>query len=104
MTTEKKINLLDLNRDSMRELFVSFGEKPFRGDQVMKWIYHFGVDNFDDMSNVNKKLKEKLKAECEIVAPEISVKQVASDGTDDGDGHRGCCVQRIGEWCVLPYP
>ncbi|MEL7309376.1 MAG: bifunctional tRNA (adenosine(37)-C2)-methyltransferase TrmG/ribosomal RNA large subunit methyltransferase RlmN, partial [Pseudomonadota bacterium] len=55
MTTEKKINLLDLNRDAMRELFVSFGEKPFRGDQVMKWIYHFGVDNFDDMTNVNKK-------------------------------------------------
>ena len=39
MTEQKKINLLDLNRDAMRELFVSFGEKPFRGDQVMKWIY-----------------------------------------------------------------
>jgi len=81
MTEQKKINLLDLNRDAMRELFVSFGEKPFRGDQVMKWIYHFGVDNFDEMSNVNKKLKEKLKAEFEIVAPEISVRQQASDGT-----------------------
>ncbi len=59
MTEQKKINLLDLNREGMRELFASFGEKPFRSDQVMKWIYHFGVDNFDDMSNVNKKLKEK---------------------------------------------
>ena len=54
MTEQKKINLLDLNREGMRELFASFGEKPFRSDQVMKWIYHFGVDNFDDMSNVNK--------------------------------------------------
>ena len=81
MTEQKKINLLDLNREGMRELFASFGEKPFRSDQVMKWIYHFGVDNFDDMSNVNKKLKEKLKAECEIVAPEISVRQQAKDGT-----------------------
>ena len=35
----------------------------------------------DEMSNVNKKLKEKLKNECEIVAPEISVRQQASDGT-----------------------
>lgn len=59
MIEQKKINLLDLNRDAMRELFVSFGEKPFRGDQVMKWIYHFGVDNFDEMSNVNKKAKRK---------------------------------------------
>ena len=81
MTEQKKINLLDLNREAMRELFASFGEKPFRSDQVMKWIYHFGVDNFDEMSNVNKKLKEKLKNECEIVAPEISVRQQASDGT-----------------------
>ncbi len=78
---EKKINLLDLTREGMRELFVSFGEKPFRGDQVMKWIYHFGIDNFDEMSNINKKLKERLKRECEIRAPEISQKQVATDGT-----------------------
>ncbi|NOU52012.1 bifunctional tRNA (adenosine(37)-C2)-methyltransferase TrmG/ribosomal RNA large subunit methyltransferase RlmN [Pseudoalteromonas sp. JBTF-M23] len=80
-TTEKKINLLDLNREGMRELFASFGEKPFRADQVMKWIYHFGVDDFEQMSNINKKLKAKLAAECEVRAPEISVKQVASDGT-----------------------
>ncbi|KID54945.1 bifunctional tRNA (adenosine(37)-C2)-methyltransferase TrmG/ribosomal RNA large subunit methyltransferase RlmN [Pseudoalteromonas luteoviolacea] len=80
-TTEKKINLLDLNREGMRELFASFGEKPFRADQVMKWMYHFGVDNFDDMSNINKKLRAKLQSQCEIKAPEISVKQVASDGT-----------------------
>ena len=80
-TTEKKINLLDLNREGMRELFASYGEKPFRADQVMKWIYHFGVDDFEQMSNINKKLKAKLATECEIVAPEISVKQEASDGT-----------------------
>ncbi|WP_440053848.1 bifunctional tRNA (adenosine(37)-C2)-methyltransferase TrmG/ribosomal RNA large subunit methyltransferase RlmN [Pseudoalteromonas sp. T1lg65] len=80
-TAEKKINLLDLNREGMRELFASYGEKPFRADQVMKWIYHFGVDNFDDMSNLNKKLRARLQAECEIKAPEISVKQEASDGT-----------------------
>ncbi|WP_010605671.1 bifunctional tRNA (adenosine(37)-C2)-methyltransferase TrmG/ribosomal RNA large subunit methyltransferase RlmN [Pseudoalteromonas maricaloris] len=80
-TIEKKINLLDLNREGMRELFASYGEKPFRADQVMKWIYHFGIDNFDDMSNLNKKLRARLQAECEIKAPEISVKQVASDGT-----------------------
>ncbi|GAP74465.1 MULTISPECIES: bifunctional tRNA (adenosine(37)-C2)-methyltransferase TrmG/ribosomal RNA large subunit methyltransferase RlmN [Pseudoalteromonas] len=80
-TTEKKINLLDFNRQGMREYFASIGEKPFRADQVMKWIYHFGIDNFDDMTNLNKKLKARLSAECEIRAPEISVKQPSSDGT-----------------------
>ncbi|WP_105187830.1 bifunctional tRNA (adenosine(37)-C2)-methyltransferase TrmG/ribosomal RNA large subunit methyltransferase RlmN [Pseudoalteromonas sp. T1lg48] len=80
-TTEKKINLLDFNRQGMRDYFASIGEKPFRADQVMKWIYHFGVDNFEEMSNLNKKLKARLEAECEIRAPEISVKQPSSDGT-----------------------
>ena len=80
-STDKKINLLDFNREGMREYFASIGEKPFRADQVMKWIYHFGIDNFDEMTNLNKKLKARLEQECEIRAPEISVKQPSSDGT-----------------------
>lgn len=79
--SETKINLLDLDRDAMRAFFVELGEKPFRADQVMKWIYHFGCDDFDQMSNVNKVLKERLKAIAEIKAPEISREQRSSDGT-----------------------
>ncbi|MBM7073725.1 bifunctional tRNA (adenosine(37)-C2)-methyltransferase TrmG/ribosomal RNA large subunit methyltransferase RlmN [Shewanella sp. 202IG2-18] len=79
--SEKKINLLDLDRNAMRELFTELGEKPFRADQLMKWIYHFGVSDFDEMSNINKKLKAKLAARCEIVAPEISSLQKSADGT-----------------------
>ena len=41
-TKTEKINLLNLNRQQMRELFAEMGEKPFRADQLMKWIYHFG--------------------------------------------------------------
>jgi 23S rRNA (adenine2503-C2)-methyltransferase len=76
-----KINLLNFDHQMMREYFISIGEKPFRADQIMKWIYHFGYSDFDQMTNLNKKLKEKLKATCEISAPEISEKQVSSDGT-----------------------
>ncbi|MCY3146086.1 bifunctional tRNA (adenosine(37)-C2)-methyltransferase TrmG/ribosomal RNA large subunit methyltransferase RlmN, partial [Acinetobacter baumannii] len=38
---DAKINLLDLNRQQMREFFKNMGEKPFRADQVMKWMYHY---------------------------------------------------------------
>ncbi|MFM5013787.1 bifunctional tRNA (adenosine(37)-C2)-methyltransferase TrmG/ribosomal RNA large subunit methyltransferase RlmN [Aeromonas veronii] len=79
--SETKINLLDLDRDAMRAFFVELGEKPFRADQVMKWIYHFGCDDFDQMTNVNKVLKERLKAIAEIKAPEISREQRSADGT-----------------------
>ncbi|TPH18626.1 bifunctional tRNA (adenosine(37)-C2)-methyltransferase TrmG/ribosomal RNA large subunit methyltransferase RlmN [Litorilituus lipolyticus] len=76
-----KVNLLNFDHKSMREYFDSIGEKPFRADQLMKWIYHFGYSDFEQMTNLNKKLREKLARNCEIVAPEIATKQVSSDGT-----------------------
>jgi len=78
---QNKINLLDLTRAQMQQFFVDMGEKPFRADQVMKWIYHFCVDDFDKMSNINKVLREKLKARCVIEAPVVVTRQDSSDGT-----------------------
>ena len=80
-TNAKKINLMDLTRQQMREFFAELDEKPFRADQLVKWIYHFGEDNFDNMTNINKKLREKLKAVAEIKAPEVAVEQRSADGT-----------------------
>jgi 23S rRNA (adenine2503-C2)-methyltransferase len=79
--TVKKVNLLDFDHQMMRDYFATIGEKPFRADQLMKWIYHFGYDDFELMTNFNKGLRAKLAANCEIKAPEISEKQVSSDGT-----------------------
>lgn len=76
-----KLNLLDMNQARMREFFKSIDEKPFRAEQVMKWLYRFGVDNIDEMTNLNKSLREKLKAMCVIEAPTVSRKQESSDGT-----------------------
>lgn len=77
----EKINLMNLTRREMREFFNEMGEKPFRADQLVKWIYHFGEDNFDNMTNINKVLREKLKSVAEIKAPEVAVEQRSSDGT-----------------------
>ncbi|GAB3289529.1 bifunctional tRNA (adenosine(37)-C2)-methyltransferase TrmG/ribosomal RNA large subunit methyltransferase RlmN [Pseudidiomarina tainanensis] len=78
---DKKVNLLDLNREGMRAFFKELGEKPFRADQVMKWVYHYCVDDFDQMTNLNKVLREKLKQVAEIRAPEVRMQQQSSDGT-----------------------
>lgn len=77
----KKTNLLDLNRQGLRDYFNSIGEKPFRADQVMKWIYQQGVSDFEQMTNLNKNLRAKLAANCEVKAPEIAYQQNATDGT-----------------------
>ncbi|MFT6898111.1 MAG: 23S rRNA (adenine2503-C2)-methyltransferase [Paraglaciecola sp.] len=76
-----KTNLLDLNRKGLREFFSAMGEKPFRVDQVMKWIYQQGVADFEQMTNLNKALRNKLSECCEIKAPEIARQENASDGT-----------------------
>jgi 23S rRNA (adenine2503-C2)-methyltransferase len=76
-----KINLLGLTQEEMESFFESLGEKRFRAGQIMKWIHHFGVDDFDAMSNVGKVLREKLKAVAEIRAPEIVSQDISSDGT-----------------------
>ncbi len=78
---DKKVNLLDLDRKGMREFFAELGEKPFRADQVMKWVYHYCVDDFDEMTNLNKVLREKLKQIAEIRAPEVRMQQQSTDGT-----------------------
>ncbi len=76
-----KINLMDLTREQMRDFLKEIGEKPFRADQIVKWIYHYGVDNFDEMTNINKKLREKLARLSYIQAPEIAEEQRSKDGT-----------------------
>lgn len=80
-TSAEKINLLNFTRPQMKAFFAEMGEKPFRADQVMKWIYHYCVDDFDEMTNINKMLRDKLKELCEIRAPEIASKQDSLDGT-----------------------
>lgn len=76
-----KTNLLDLNRQDMEAFFTSLGEKAFRASQVMKWIYHHGVDDFDAMSNLSKALRDQLKEKAEICLPEVAVDMPSRDGT-----------------------
>ncbi len=76
-----KINLLGLDYKAMQTFFVDIGEKPFRTQQVLKWIHFNGVDNFDAMTNLSKDLRKKLAEKAEIIIPQILFEKAASDGT-----------------------
>ncbi|CRK85542.1 Dual-specificity RNA methyltransferase RlmN [Candidatus Providencia siddallii] len=76
-----KINLLNLNRKKMTDFFDQLGEKTFRVNQIMKWIYRYYYDNFDQMTNLNKDLRLKLKKISEISAPQIFEEHRSLDGT-----------------------
>ena len=81
MTDTARVNLLGLTQAKLEAFFEELGEKRFRAGQVMKWIHHFGVDDFDDMTNVGKALREKLKARAEIRGPEVVSEDISADGT-----------------------
>lgn len=77
----QRTNLLGLSRPQMEAFFESMGEKKFRATQVLKWIHQFGVTDFDPMTNLAGKLREKLNTVAYIQAPEIVHKNFSKDGT-----------------------
>ncbi|MAC45258.1 MAG: 23S rRNA (adenine(2503)-C(2))-methyltransferase RlmN [Oceanospirillum sp.] len=81
MSTQTKTNLLGLTKSQMEAFFDSIGEKRFRATQLMKWIHHYGVDDFDEMSNLSKVLRAKLKEIAEVRGPEVVYKDFSEDGT-----------------------
>ncbi len=76
-----RINLFGLDREQLRAVFADMGEKPYRADQIMQWIYRRGVDSFDAMSNVSKDLRTRMAERFEIRHPELLAEQLSQDGT-----------------------
>lgn len=74
-------NIKDYNLEELKQEFINLGEKPFRAEQVFKWIHEANVTSFDEMTNLSLELREKLKKEYTLCIFKILKKQVASDGT-----------------------
>ncbi len=77
----QKVNLLGLDKKAMQDFFIHAGEKPYRADQVLKWIHFNGSDNFDAMTNLSKTLRQKLSETAEISLPQVIYEKAAEDGT-----------------------
>ena len=74
-------NIKDYTLEELKEEIKNLGEKPFRAEQIFKWLYEDKVLSFDDMTNLSIDLRNKLKEIYEIKQFKILKKQVASDGT-----------------------
>jgi len=75
------VNLFGMDRDRLRTEFASIGEKPFRADQIMQWIYRRGVDDFAGMTNISKDLRARLESSFVVRPPELLTEQKSIDGT-----------------------
>ena len=76
-----KVNLLGMTRAQLESFFTDIGEKKFRAQQVMKWIHHQGVRDFQDMTNLGKALRDRRSQSAEITPPIIDSQQDSTDGT-----------------------
>ena len=74
-------NIKDYDLNKLKEELISIGEKPFRAEQIFKWLYQEKVKSFDDMTNLSLELREKLKQNYTICNFKILRKQESKDGT-----------------------
>ena len=74
-------NLLNLDPDQLVAYCNELGEKPFRAKQLQRWIHQFGASDFDEMTDLAKSLREKLKGRAIVAAPAVISDHTSSDGT-----------------------
>jgi 23S rRNA (adenine2503-C2)-methyltransferase len=85
-------NLLDYDLEGLAVFCDQLGEKRFRATQLFRWIHQKGASDFDEMSDLAKSLREKLKVVAHIAAPSVISRHASTDGTikwlfDVGDGN-----------------
>ena len=74
-------NIKDYNIDELKDELQNMGEKPFRAEQIFKWLFQDKVKSFDKMTNLSLELREKLKQNYTICNFNILQKQESKDGT-----------------------
>jgi 23S rRNA (adenine2503-C2)-methyltransferase len=85
-------NLLDFDIEGLAAFCEGLGEKRFRATQLFRWIHQRGIGDFDQMSDLAKSFREKLKANARIEAPPVLSRHESADGTikwlfDVGNGN-----------------
>ena len=75
------VNLLDFDLEGLAAFCEGLGEKRFRATQLFRWIHQKGAAQFDDMTDLAKSLREKLKTTAHIQALTVLSQHISSDGT-----------------------
>ncbi|MBI5894065.1 MAG: 23S rRNA (adenine(2503)-C(2))-methyltransferase RlmN [Deltaproteobacteria bacterium] len=90
-------NIKDLTLNEIEHRLLSIGEKPFHARQIIAWLYAKNTASFDEMTDLSKGLREKLKTGFLISKPDIVSTEISSDNTkknliklDDGN-----CIESV---------
>lgn len=79
---KEKININEFELEELEEYIESLGEKKFHAKQIFKWIHKLKVLSFDEMTDISKSLREKLKENTYILDLNvIECQKSKKDGT-----------------------
>ena len=78
-------NIVGLTRDQLLAALIAAGTPAnaakMRLGQVWQWVYHWGVRDFAQMTNLAKDYRTLLAANFVIELPQVVTRQISSDGT-----------------------
>jgi 23S rRNA (adenine2503-C2)-methyltransferase len=74
-------NLLDFDLEGLAAFCERLGEKRFRATQLFRWIHQRGASDFDQMSDLAKSLREKLKTTGHVAGLQVISQHESADGT-----------------------
>src|SRR5688572_10881960 len=78
---EAKSDIRELTIEALTDLLNQSGEPSFRARQVYSWLWEKSARSFDEMTNLSKALREKLKQQFRINPIEVATSQVSNDRT-----------------------
>ncbi|MFQ5413772.1 MAG: 23S rRNA (adenine(2503)-C(2))-methyltransferase RlmN [Phycisphaerae bacterium] len=106
--------VFDQTPASLRAMLASWGEPAYRAAQILDWVYARGVEHYADMTNVSKRLRERLSHDVPLYTSTVAARQVARDRTTklllawpdgttsecvlipDGDRRTACISTQVG--------
>lgn len=81
MDQDTRIDLKNFTLEELTEFLAGMGKERFRAGQVMRWMYHRLVDDFDAMSDLSKVLRAELHQRARISRLTPEVTEDSRDGT-----------------------
>jgi 23S rRNA (adenine2503-C2)-methyltransferase len=79
--TNSKVILSGMTLQQLEEFAESLEEPKFRAKQLHSWLYKKSASEFDQMTNLSKDFRAKLKDVAQISDTQIKQKLSSSDGT-----------------------
>lgn len=74
-------DIRQLNLEELKKAFAEMGEPSFRAKQVYEWIWQKAATEFDEMSNLSKKIRQQLTENYTINNIKSVKEQISQDGT-----------------------